>query len=517
MPRTLFADPAAAVNSVVARVRKDLRSLILAVEQGELDPAVVEQRVVGLSMGWGRDALSLAHSEQCRQATLADIDARGLTPEEVSLRSDADYWWKVTTTLGEVPVFSFAYRLPNAAGKSVTVTPARDEVFPLHRRVRSSRRCLEWSCKVASLHPYRTAQAMLDFFTHGQVKLEDTTIARHATTVGSMIDRRWLYKDVADITEILRTRATRDGATGRPLLYFSSDAHLLRRFEDETWRAAWKNVNGVRMWCQDKDTGGIIHLGGEFTWGDCEEVVRIVGDLNRLGVLPSDGVFMDGTEAQLVVVTDGAKWLVGRLKPLLPGAVWVLDAWHAMEMLAEYAAALFGKGSGPARHLYATLVELLTGRRPKRQRRRHEPRTGQRKRKRRGSCHDHRRAFEEGYGIKPLLRFIRDYLVDPEHDAVHAKFIERLEGDQWRMDYPAFRARGLQIGSGAMESIHRNGSQLRLKLPGARWLVETAQAVMHLRMLEIAGRWDDFWAQDQLVEVMVEAFTPREKAALAAA
>lgn len=517
MPHSLFADPAAAVNSIVARVRKDLRSLVLAVGQGELDPAVVEQRAVELSMGWGRDALSMAFSEQCRQATLADIDAREVAPENVSLRSDADYWWKVTTTLGEVSVFSFAYRLRTAAGTRVTLTPAREKVFPLHQRVRSSLRGLQWSCKVASLHPYRTAQATLSFFTHGQVKLEDTTIARHATTVGSMIERRWLYRDVSDITEVLQTRATRDAKTGRPLLYFSSDAHLLRRFEDETWRAAWKNVNGVRLWCQDKRTGGIIHLGGEFTWGDCEEVVEIVNDLNRLGILPSDGVFADGTQAQVVLVTDGAKWLVGRLQPLFPGAVWVLDAWHAMQILNEYAAAQFGKGSVAAKHHYSTLVELLTGRSPKRSRQCYPPRKGQRKPKRRSPRRDDRRAFEEGYGIEPLLEFVRAYRVDPEHEELHGKFIKRLEEEQWRMDYPAYRARGLQIGSGAMESIHRNGSQLRLKLPGARWLVKTAQAVMNLRMLEIAGRWDDFWAQDGIVGVLVEAFTPPAATALLAA
>jgi len=28
------------------------------------------------------------------------------------------------------------------------------------------------------------------------------------------------------------------------------------------------------MWCVHRDTGDIIHLGGEYTWGDCREVAR---------------------------------------------------------------------------------------------------------------------------------------------------------------------------------------------------------------------------------------------------
>ena len=67
------------------------------------------------------------------------------------------------------------------------------------------------------------------------------------------------------------------------------------------------------------------------------------------------------------------------------------------------------------------------------------------------------------------------------------------------------------MGSGAMESIHRNGSQQRLKLPGARWTQDTAQALLHLRMMRIAGRWDDFWSQDKVDDVLLRAFRPAEE------
>jgi hypothetical protein len=517
MPRSLFADSAVAVNSIVAIVRKDLRALVVAVERGELDPTVAEERAVEMSMDWGRQALSAALSEQCRQATLADLDARGLEPADVTLRNEPGYWWKVATTLGAVLVFSFAYRFSSAGGCRVTVTPARDSVFPLHRRVRSSVTCLEWSCKVASLHPYRTAQSTLGFFSHNQVLLEDTTIARHATAVGNQIERRWLYKRPEDIADLLRTRATRHTVTDRPLLYFSSDAHLLRRYEGETWCSAWKNVNGVRLWCQDKDTGRIIHLGGEFTWGDCEEVVRLVVHLGALGILPPDGVFADGTVAQIVAVTDGAKWLDARLRSLLPGSIWLLDMWHAVESIGEYTADLYGKGSKPAWSLYRDLVKLLTGKRPTRRNPRPRLRKGPPQRKRSRALVDPAVAYEAGFGPAALIEFLKGYLVDAGKEEVHAKFIKRLEGNQWRMDYPAYRAHGLQVGSGAMESIHRNGSQLRLKVSGARWRTDTAQAVMNLRMLEIGGRWSEFWRHDGLGEVLATAFTPASETAQEAA
>jgi hypothetical protein len=57
-----------------------------------------------------------------------------------------------------------------------------------------------------------------------------------------------------------------------------------------------------------------------------------------------------------------------------------------------------------------------------------------------------------------------------------------------------------------MESLHRNGSQQRLKLPGARWLERSSAAVLQLRMLELDGRWDEFWARPDITERLTEGF-----------
>ena len=50
----------------------------------------------------------------------------------------------------------------------------------------------------------------------------------------------------------------------------------------------------------------------------------------------------------------------------------------------------------------------------------------------------------------------------------------------------------MQVGSGAMESLHRIASQGRLKVAGARWRAHTARAVLNTRMLLLAERWDEF-------------------------
>ena len=78
-----------------------------------------------------------------------------------------------------------------------------------------------------------------------------------------------------------------------------------------------------------------------------------------------------------------------------------------------------------------------------------------------------------------------------------------------RMDYAAYLGSGLQIGSGPMESFHTTGSQCRLKIPGARWLEHTSQAILRLRMLQLSGRWEEFWSQPDLDAKLAPAFSKR--------
>lgn len=50
-----------------------------------------------------------------------------------------------------------------------------------------------------------------------------------------------------------------------------------------------------------------------------------------------------------------------------------------------------------------------------------------------------------------------------------------------RMDYPAYRTRGLPLGSGAVESAAKSVVQCRMKRPGMRWSDRGARAILTLR------------------------------------
>lgn len=443
----------------------------------------------------GRELLTALLTLACWRASEPAFTA---TPA-ARLRLDEDYSLNQSTTLGTVRVPLFAFRDPG--GK--TRAPARKAMFPLHPKCRSSELLLEWETRLGSQLPFRQAEEALNFFTHGASTVEDTTIARHLSAVGAVIDRQWTYQTSDAIAETLAKRATRDTENGKPLLYLSTDAHALRRYTDETFNASWKMLNGIRMWCVDQRTGQVIHLGGEYTWGDCKEVAARFRDIVAAYVPDGDNA------PQVVLLTDGMEWIRKWVGPQMPpGTQLVLDFYHVMEHVAAYARARFGAGTKAAKNWYARVRAQLLGKRDYK-RKKQTKRRGHKKTKRTARARKtvHRSPDQHGAGNDLAWSLIEEHVSETElfydaHDALGAYVADNED----RMDYPRYRQRGMQIGSGAMESLHRIASQMRLKLAGARWLAENAIAVLNARLMLLAGRWTDFWESEELTPLLVQAF-----------
>lgn len=500
-------------SSIVSEFESALDDVLSLTTEGTSDREI-EERIWDHILDTARLMMGTTMGLLCRRASEDDIRTRGLTDNQVRLRNDADYWITMMTTFGPVNFFSFAYRDSSSGVTTVTRTPARQKVIPLHTSCHSSQLCLETETRLGQEMPFRKGQKALGFFTHGAVSLEDTTIERHMVAVSRLVDRTWLYQTPETIREVLRTRATRDLKTGKPLLYLSCDAHALRRFVDETWDARWKMANGLRLWCIDRKSGTIIHLGGEYTWGDCHHVAEIVDWLIESGNVPADGDYGDGVVAQVVLPTDGMPWIEDSVvKKFSDDAVALLDPHHVFEHLQDYAAARFGKATPESWSFLRPTLRLLLGPRRKKKG------TPRKARKRKGNV-----VTDESIEPPSVLSWwktcemlppsvevlIGKLLLDknvPAHAMVaHVGLIDYLSNNAYRMNYLVYRARGYQLGSGAMESLHRSGSQVRLKLPGLKSLPETSEAIFNLRMLDLCGRWDEFWKQPGFYNQLVSVF-----------
>jgi hypothetical protein len=490
---------------------------IFALVDTNTNPRTLEQRIWEVLLESGQMFMSTVLSLLCCRAAEEDIRARGLTDDQVRLRDDDDYRITMMTTFGPATFFSFAYRDSSSGVTTVTRTPAREKVFPLHKHCHSSELCLEWETKLGQEMPFRRAQASLSYFTHGAVSLEDTTIERHMVIISRLIEQKWLYQSPETIREVLRTQATRDLKTGRPLIYLSTDAHALRQFVDETWDARWKMANGLRLWCVDRHSGRIIHLGGEYTWGDCHQVGKIVDWLIETGRVPADGDYGDGVLATVVLPTDGMLWFKDYvISKFTDNAVPILDAYHAVLHLKAYAAERFGKDTPAAKELCQKALWLLFGKPREKKATSRKRRRGKIKNADTPKGESSRHCFSwEIYEQAPISvevlidQLLLDKDVPAEAMDAHNNFIDYLEKNAYRMNYLVYRSRGYQLGSGAMESLHRSASQIRLKLPGLKSLPETSQAIFNLRMLELNGRWDEFFQQPDFYDQLVKVFSTK--------
>lgn len=163
---------------------------------------------------------------------------------------------------------------------------------------------------------------------------------------------------------------------------------------------------------------------------------------------------------QLVVLGDGAPWIWNLAAEHFPGAIEIVDLYHAREHLhalgALVAPALGADGPG---WLAERLAELDRG------------------------------------DVAALLVATR-HLVLPDAQAAEVeKALGYFETNRERMRYAQFRALGLFVGSGAVEAGCRAVVAQRLKLSGMRWTVRGAAAIVSLRCQEASGRWEEVWGR----------------------
>jgi hypothetical protein len=190
-----------------------------------------------------------------------------------------------------------------------------------------------------------------------------------------------------------------------------------------------------------------------------------VTDAATFGRLALAELHARGTEnAGLVVAPlDGAEWLQGLLDLHRPDAVRVLDFPHAVQHLGSAAQAAWGVGTGAAAGWLAQQARAL-----------------------------------KHAGPDAVLAALRALPAEAAADpaaalAARAATLQYLEKRREQLRYPEFRARGLPIGSGSVESANKLVVQARLKGAGMRWARGHLDPMLALRTVACSGRWGSAW------------------------
>jgi len=161
----------------------------------------------------------------------------------------------------------------------------------------------------------------------------------------------------------------------------------------------------------------------------------------------------------IVILGDGAPWIWTLADEHFPGAIHIVDLYHAREHLAELAKILYGPGTPKAKAWAALrIVDLDAG--------------------------DVEKLIFTMTRLRPAAPAQRDAL---------RRSIAYFQTNAPRMRYADFRRQGFFVGSGVIEAGCKTIAGRRLKQSGMRWTVRGANAIVALRCCELSGRWESFW------------------------
>ncbi|HUJ22557.1 MAG TPA: ISKra4 family transposase [Bryobacteraceae bacterium] len=163
---------------------------------------------------------------------------------------------------------------------------------------------------------------------------------------------------------------------------------------------------------------------------------------------------------QKVVISDGAEWIRNIVEVHFPGAIHIVDLYHARQHLWEVVRLLYPNDPGSQK------VWMKA----------------------------HQKRLLDKGKIEKLTAALR---------AIHhpdPKVMEkiRIEADYFdknaeRMRYPRFRKLHLFVGSGVIEAGCRSVIASRLKQSGMFWTVRGANAIIALRCSYLNGHFEGYW------------------------
>jgi hypothetical protein len=161
-----------------------------------------------------------------------------------------------------------------------------------------------------------------------------------------------------------------------------------------------------------------------------------------------------GPETVVVIVGDGAEWIWKRAE-MFPRRCEILDFWHAVEYAWDYARVRYGEGATQAtRFVHRMATDLRAGK------------------------------VEE-----VIARLGRLVPGNEEQEEALLAVIRYYTENRGRMRYDEYLRLGYGIGSGAVESAHKQVVHARLRQAGMRWSEDGARRLLALRVLLLNHQW----------------------------
>ena len=228
------------------------------------------------------------------------------------------------------------------------------------------------------------------------------------------------------------------------MTYVMVDGSMLYTREEQ-----WKEMKLARMFHQGQNIG---------IQRNRNEIVKSVY-VSHLGskdeFFPKVERHLSLIQTRKIFIADGAQYIWNWVEDNYPGAIQILDFYHAVEKIENLARLHFTDEEAKKQWLQEQRKLMLDDK--------------------------VEQVIVNLKGFKP-----RSTETTKARDTAVHYFIQHTD----RMMYKTYRDQGLLIGSGPIEAAHRTVIQQRLKLSGQKWSIPGARAIANLRCYHLSGAWN---------------------------
>ena len=324
---------------------------------------------------------------------------------------------------------------------------------------------------------YKDAEKTLKSYLN--INVDADTIRRVSMELGK-IQFDIFVKEAEEIDRLRRINKLEPGKPVHDIVYVMADgSHVPTRYLDEL-----KNVYNVY---KEAKLALIFTESNIIRWTSKKGkpmhrikncyAVPYVGNAEQFSKLLFAVLYILGylNYDEIVMVADGADWLETFRRVYIPKALRILDKFHLIENIWKYAKGLYPNNEQRQQNFTDTIMSRIYQR-----------------------------------NIPAALQYIvfcNPTLKKPNDDCVD--LFSYISKNKDSIDYPTYEAKGLFVGSGAIESLNKSFVQQRLKEPGMRWYVDSANYMLTLRRMAYNEKWSeleknirDYYAWDNQIFIV---------------
>lgn len=252
-----------------------------------------------------------------------------------------------------------------------------------------------------------------------------------------------LYEKAVEVT--VNAELTLTPLKPSEVLYSEVDGSMLLTREE-----GWKEVKVGRIF----KSSDCIHAGSKQGWISNSQYAAYLGSSKEFTATMDTLLESFGElDKRLIFISDGATWIKNWVEDAFPGAITILDYYHACEHLHQFSCTFF-KDKVVEQKWTTQQKDLLL----------------------------------ESRVLKVIKNIQR--LAGNNNNKEAQNLIAYYQTNKDRMDYQQYKQMGCGIiGSGAIESAHRTVIQKRMKLSGQRWSKQGAQNMLNLRVINKNQQW----------------------------